>query len=154
MATSDLVLQDIKSIVLKLASDEGSTGENPWLYSVQKLLMGLLPIVISIEQAGKNVSPSSFMTLDSLEHWMLDVEGNADLQGSKRLLWDLKQFLAILPGYKKDLIGKQEPWTQEKYVYHIIMARSLCDAAKSYQPRSLGTCNIAPMCDDLVTTQV
>ena len=143
MTTSHILLQDIKTILRKLAGDEGATDANPWLYRAQKLLMSLFPIVISLEQSGKTVNPASLMSLDSVEQWMLDLEGDSEFKNSGGLLLELKQFLAILPGYKEELIGQQEPWTHEKYGYHIMMARTLCDATKAFQPSSLGTCNTA-----------
>ena len=152
--TSDILLQDIKAILLKLAGDEGSTGANPWLYRAEKLLMSLLPIVITLEQSGTNVSPSSLVSLDLLEQWISELEASPEFQMSRGLLFDVKQCLAILPGYKEDSIGKQAPWTHEKYAHHIMMARSLCDASRTQKPRSLGISTQFAMCDDLATKQI
>jgi hypothetical protein len=148
MKTSDILLQDIKAILLRLASDQWTIA-GPWLYRTLKLLMGLLPIVFSLEQSGKNVNPASLMSLDSLEYWMSDVEETLEFQRSKVLLLELKQFLAILPGYKKDHIGKHGHWTKHEYDCCIMMAGGLHNSVKTSKPRSLGVCDIAPMCDDM-----
>lgn len=134
--TSELLLQDIKTILMQLASDEANTVDSAlWFYRPMNFLMSLLPVVISLEQSGKEVNPISFMSLQSLEPWMSGLERDPDFKNSGVLLSNLKKFLEVLPGYKKDCIGKQEQCSHDKYGYNIVMARGLCEFTKSFQFR-------------------
>lgn len=131
MNTSDILLLDIKEVLAKIAIVKADEDSNLWLNRSLKLLMSLLPIVIFLEQSGKTINASSLVSLDTLEAWVLDVEKNISPQKSSLLLFDLKKFLEILPGYKKNTIGNQDPWVHESYGYIIMMAIGLRNAANA-----------------------